>query len=199
MKNIFSLIIIALVFHLNSFSQTLTLETDNTGLQCHYMFIDITASGFPANVAAISLYINVDGNVVQYVSSQQTGSINGALLNQLGYNQIGLTWSNPSGEDINGNLLTLILHYDGGSSVLDWDQIYSSIALSDLTPITVSYVDGGVSEGSYTFNTYYVDAARPSSGNGLSWATAKKTITEVANLSLKPGEKVYIKSVVYNE
>jgi hypothetical protein len=198
MKKILSLIIITLTINLGSFSQTLTLETDNTGVRCHYMFIDITASGFPTNVGSITLFINIDGNVVQYIG-QQPGKII-ASVNQSGYNQIGISWTYEYGADINGRLLTLVLHYDGGATVLDWDnEPPCEVALSDLTVISCNYVNGAVSEGSYTFNTYYVDAARPSSGNGLTWATAKKTIQEAANLALKPGEKVYIKPGIYNE
>jgi hypothetical protein len=197
MKKIYLLIFTALVFNLNSKSQTFTLETDNTGLRCSYVLIDITASGFPANVAAITLFINVDGNVVHCIGNQ-SGTI-GAGVNQSSYNQIAIAWFFDQGADINGRLLTLILHYDGGTTALDWNQPTCEVTLSDLSTVSCSYVDGSVSEGSYTFNTYYVDAARLTSGNGLSWGTAFKTITEAANLSLKPGEKVLIKPGNYPE
>lgn len=50
-----------------------------------------------------------------------------------------------------------------------------------------------------SFTVYYVDAAVSSSGNGNSWATAKKTIEEAANLTLNPGDIVYIKPGTYPE
>ncbi len=198
MYKITILIIIILSFNFSSYSQTLTLETDNNGLQCQYVLIDVTASGFPANVGAFSLFINVDGNVVESIGKQ--GGLSGVSVNQSAYNQIGLVWSNPGGADIDGLITTLVLHYHGNSTVLDWDETSDEIVLTDLiTEITPTYVNGAVSEGSYTFNTYYVDASVTVSGSGLSWATAFKTITEAANLPLKTGEQVLIKPGTYNE
>ncbi len=49
------------------------------------------------------------------------------------------------------------------------------------------------------FSVYYVDAAVSSSGNGQSWGTAKKSIGEATNLSLNPGDIVYIKPGTYPE
>lgn len=198
MKKLYILIILALAFNHGLLSQTLTLEVDNTGLQCSYMFIDVTASGFPSNTAGITLFIDVDGNVVQSIGKQ-----NGTIVpnvNQSAYNEIGITWTNPSGASVNGLLLTLILHYNGGTSPLNWADSCEVVTSNLLDPpLTVSYVNGSVSEGSYTFNTYYVDAAVSSSGDGLSWGTAKKTITEAANLPLKPGEQVLIRPGNYPE
>jgi hypothetical protein len=198
MKNIFILIIIVLAFNFSSFSQTLTLEVDNTGLPCHYMFIDVTASGFPTNVAGISLFIDVNGDVVQCIGKQ-----NGVIspnVNQSEYNEIGIVWSNPAGASINGKLVTLVLHYDGGSSGLNWADSCEVVTNNLMDPpIICTYVNGSVSQGSYTFNTYYVDAARPSSGDGLSWGTAFKTIAEAANIPPKSGEQVLIKPGTYAE
>lgn len=50
-----------------------------------------------------------------------------------------------------------------------------------------------------SFSIYYVDAAVSSSGDGQSWATAKKTISEATNLNLNPGDIVYIKPGTYAE
>jgi hypothetical protein len=198
MKKFYILIVIALAFNLSSFSQTLTLETDNTGLPCSYMFIDITAAGFPTNTAGITLYIDVDGTIVQCIG-KQNGTIS-PNVNQSAYNEIGITWSNPSGSNINGLLLKLIIHYNGTTSPLNWADSCEIVTSNLLDPpISVTYVNGSVSEGSYTFNTYYVDAAVSSSGDGLSWGTAKKTITEAANLPLKPGEQVLIRAGNYPE
>ena len=46
---------------------------------------------------------------------------------------------------------------------------------------------------------YYVDAAVPASGNGLSWATAFKTIKEATQADLQPGATVWIRPGVYHE
>jgi hypothetical protein len=198
MKKLYILIVLALALDQGLLSQTLTLETDNTGLQCSYMFIDVTASGFPSNTAGITLFIDVDGTIVQCIGKQ-----NGTIVpnvNQSAYNEIGITWTNPSGASVNGLLLRLILHYNGNTSPLNWADSCEVVTSNLLDPpLTVSYVNGSVSEGSYTFNTYYVDAAVSSSGDGLSWGTAKKTITEAANLPLKPGEQVLIRPATYNE
>lgn len=198
MKKLFIIFLFLTAFHFTVISQTLTLETDNTGLPCHYMLIDVTANGFPTNVGAITLFIHVDGNVVQAFGAQ-AGKISPNVY-QSQYDSVGISWSNAGGADINGLTFRLVLHYDGGSCVLDWNEFHYDITLTDLvTKVTCSFVNGAVSQGTYTFNTYYVDAAVGSSGDGLSWATAKKTITEATNLPLKPGEKVLIRAGTYNE
>lgn len=51
----------------------------------------------------------------------------------------------------------------------------------------------------YSDDCYYVDAGRPVSGNGLSWRTAFKTISEAADIVPQPGKLVLIKPGVYHE
>jgi len=46
---------------------------------------------------------------------------------------------------------------------------------------------------------YFVDAAVPASGNGLSWDSAFKTIKEATKIDLLPGSIVWIKPGSYNE
>jgi len=46
---------------------------------------------------------------------------------------------------------------------------------------------------------YYVDAAMSASGDGLSWATAFKTIGEAAQANLQPGTIVWIRPGIYKE
>lgn len=46
---------------------------------------------------------------------------------------------------------------------------------------------------------YYVDASRPVSGNGRSWATAFKTISEAASLEPSAGKLVLVKPGTYHE
>jgi parallel beta-helix repeat protein len=75
-----------------------------------------------------------------------------------------------------------------------------------ITGITTDYW-GNSRDGSHpaigmhepTFSVYYVDGAVSSSGDGQSWATAKKTVSEAANLNLNPGEIVYIRPGTYPE
>lgn len=199
MKRLLIFTITALAFVHNINSQTLTLENDS-GLPCHYVKIDITASGFLTNVGAMTLFINTNGNQLQYVSK-----INGTIVPnvfQSEFNQIGISWSvGGSGANINGLLITLVLHFDGGPALMDWNEATCEIVTAQIppVPITTTFVNGTVTEGSYTFNTWYVDAARPASGDGLSWTTAFKTIQEAANIPPKAGEKVLIKPGTYNE
>jgi hypothetical protein len=48
-------------------------------------------------------------------------------------------------------------------------------------------------------NYYYVDGSVASSGDGISWATAWKTIAEANNYDLQPGNTVWIKNGTYIE
>jgi len=48
-------------------------------------------------------------------------------------------------------------------------------------------------------NEFFVDGSVSSSGNGLSWATAWKTITEANSYDLQPGNIVWIKNGTYIE
>ncbi|MCF8365039.1 MAG: right-handed parallel beta-helix repeat-containing protein [Bacteroidales bacterium] len=58
----------------------------------------------------------------------------------------------------------------------------------------------GIHEASFSnAPQYYVDANVSSSGNGLSWASAFKTIQEAADLNLQPGDVVNIKPGTYPE
>jgi hypothetical protein len=201
MKRFYVLIIIVLALNISAISQnTFTLQT-TTGLPCHYVNLTLTAANFPSTVGAVQLYINIDVDAVQLI-----GKINGVQspsVNQNSSGQILIQWNNLTGADINGLFVTLVLHYDGGSTVLDIDDVYSQVFLyTDLeNAIPVTFIDGGISEGSYTFNTYYVDKNSPAgnSGNGLSWASAFDQISDVNTLNLKPGEQVQIKPATYNE
>ena len=198
MKKIILLTSLALLFY-SLHSQTLSLTSVSNGLKCSYVQIEVWASGFPTNIGAVTLFIDVNGNVVECIGGK-AGTIT-VSANQSEYNEIGIVGQNINpltGVDINGKVCTLILHYNGGSSALNWADS-CDIVQTDFTPVYPTYINASVSEGSYTFNTYYVDASVASSGSGLSWGTAFKTITEAANLALKPGEKVLIKPGTYNE
>jgi hypothetical protein len=184
-----------------AFSQTYTIES-SSAQPCGFVELDITASGLPDSLGAISLYIDFNPQELQYLSAKNIYA--GFGVNQVTPGRIGLVWSTMNGyggEQIDGLLATIILHYNGGTAILDWNEtLCETVEITDLfNPVTCFYVNGAVTEGSYTYNTYYVDAARPASGNGLSWATAFKTITEATNVSLKPGEHVLIKPGTYNE
>lgn len=202
MKKIFSLVFLLFLMNYGLHSQTLSLTSVSNGLQCSYIQVEVWAAGFPDSIGAFTLFIDVDGNVVDCLGA--TTGTSSVSANQSEYNEIGIVGTNinpVSGIDINGKLCTLTLHYHGGSTGLNWADSCEVVTVDlEEPPVSITgYSNGNVSEGSYTFNTYYVDGSVAVSGSGLSWATAFKTITEAANLALKPGEKVLIKPNTYNE
>ncbi len=198
--------VISFIFILSSTlslqSQTITIQSNNTGLPCHYVNVVITASGFPTNIGSIYLVMDIDVNVVQYVS-RIIGTVPASGL-QVGQenNQIVISWNSLTGINMNGTMITLVLHYDGGTTTLDWADPYCQVFLaSDLVnPLPMTLVNGTVSPGSYTFNTYYVDYTSGNDGNsGLSWGSAFKTISRATNIPPKAGEQVIIKPNTYPE
>jgi hypothetical protein len=200
MKRIIALISTILVFQIQAFPQTITISNVSTGLPCHYISVPITVASFPSNIGSIYLVIAINNNAVQLVNKTY-GTLPTAGYIYQDNSQIILSWNNTTGISINGVLATLLLHYDGGTTVLDFNDPYCEIYVETdlLNPIPMTLVNGTVTEGSNTFHTYYVDAARPSSGDGLSWSTAFKTITEAANIPPKAGEQVQIKPGTYAE
>ena len=66
-----------------------------------------------------------------------------------------------------------------------------------LLPMVFIFLVLGIFQGFST--NYYVDGSVATSGNGLSWATALKTIQAAANLNLQPGDVVNIKPGTYPE
>lgn len=197
MKKIFILSLFLLFLINQSWSQGPSITAGNvTGLPCSFVQVDITAANYTTYAGGVSLYIDIDTNALRYIR-KISGTI-GPGVNQSG-NRIYIMWSAEHGANINGTLVSLIFHYHGTSAVLDWYEPYCEVVDTFITVIPTTYVNGSVTPMSYTYKTYYVDAAVTSSGNGLSWATAKKTIREATNLALKPGEQVWIKPGTYAE
>jgi hypothetical protein len=201
MKRILILLVISLTFYFSANSQTITINNNNTGLPCHYINVTLTAANFPVNIGSVYLVINIDVNAVQYTNRILGTLPSSGLYVAQDNSTIIISWNSTTGIDMNGTLITLVLHYDGGTTILDFADAYCQVFVETdlLNPIPMTLINGTVSEGSNTFNTYYVDAARPSSGNGLSWATAFKTISEAANIPPKAGEQVQIRAGNYAE
>jgi hypothetical protein len=205
MKKLIILVAIILSSVLSLQSQSITIENNSTGLPCHYINVVITASGFPTNIGSVYLVIDIDLNVVQYVSRIIGTLPSGGLAVGPEDSHITIQWTSPIGNtgiNINGTLITLVMHYDGGTSTLDWnDPSCQVFLLSDLNnPIPMTLVNGTVSPGPHTFNTYHVDQANGNDGNsGLSWGSAFKTISRAAGIPPKAGEQVLIKPNTYNE
>jgi hypothetical protein len=177
-------------------SQTLTLP-DNTSYPCGNMDFPVVAAGFPSNVGAATIYINLDTNYVSYLG-YTPGTLFGALIFfNAEDSRVGVSFSYPPGLDPDGTMFTLHLYYKKGTSIIDFDEDVSEFAEVDFDPIPVTYTDG--SAGPMPRTDYYVDAAASPGGDGLSWGTAFQTITAAANAALDRGDHVTIRPGTYNE
>ena len=199
MKKNFLWTVLLVLVSLIASSQTMTL-TDGEGINCSTVSIDMDATGFPSNVAAISLEIEYNDEVLSY-ESYISGTLDPAtslffIINQTD-NQLNIQWNSFTGQPIDGTCLTLTFNYYGGSEVLDFDEVNCEISDVNLTPISTTYVNGSVSN--YTNDTIYVDGTVASSGDGQSWSAAYKTISEALAEDLKGGDQVLIKPGTYAE
>jgi hypothetical protein len=186
--------LLILFVNLSSYSQTFTVE-DDTAANCQAASVDVLASGFPNDVAAITLYIDYDSTVVSY-SSFTSGTI-GPLVNAIP-GRVGISWFNfTSGQPIDGIMFTLHFDYSSGSAVFDLDENSTDVTDINLNPITANHINGSINP--LPADTIYVDASVGSSGDGQGWATALKTIGEAANLPLNAGDKILVKPGTYAE
>lgn len=143
-RKIYILLTVFLAMAFNLQAQTAQIEsvTANPGDAVSF---DIDVAGLPPNVGAVSLFIGYDPNVLTFTGStgsQLTGYI---LNNMIATNQIGIQWTNPAGEDINGTLLTLNFQYSplGGTCDLTFNPgcEFTDILLN---PVTVAYTNGDI-------------------------------------------------------
>jgi hypothetical protein len=187
-------ILTIIVFSLKIQGQTVVIP-DQTAQNCQIVSFAVTASGFPTNMAAASLFIPLDTTVLDFVSAVP-GTLGGALVALSPQLILGITWSSAGGPvNINGTLVTLNFLYRGGTTnlnVLEGD--FTTVLLQSVFP---TYDNGSVSP--LPLLTYHVDGAVVASGDGLSWGTALKKISEAANKPLKGGETVLIKPGTYND
>jgi len=106
---------------------------------------DIDVAGLPSNVGAVSLFIGYDPNVLTFTGSTGTQLTGYILNNMVGTNQIGIQWTNPLGEDINGTLVTLNFNYStlGGTCDLTFDPgcEFADILLNS---VAVTYTNGSI-------------------------------------------------------
>jgi hypothetical protein len=103
-------------------------------------------SGFPSNGGAVSLKIEYDDNLLEYIdyTSAQSFLIN---PNYLGNSVIALSWSNfAGGANLNGTFITLNFTYNGGfSNTLMFIENVCEIANVSGVPFTgVTYVNGSI-------------------------------------------------------
>lgn len=135
-------VLLALSFGVKAQTAQIGTQTASPGASVSF---DIDVADLPTNVGAVSLFIGYDPNVLTFTGStgdQLTGYV---LNNMIGTNQVGIQWTNPSGEDINGTLLTLHFQYNplGGSCDITFNPgcEFTDILLE---PITVAYTNGGI-------------------------------------------------------
>jgi hypothetical protein len=195
MKRLILSAIFSLSFCLVNLSAQTVLISAYTALPTQTISVPVTASGFPNNIGSVELRILVNTSVVQCTGYTQ-GTLTGGILVNVNANPIVISWITGA-TSINGTMITLNFKYKGGTTALDLTsacEIVSGVVPFDVIPTT--YTDGSMSAKATT--TYYVDETVSSSGNGLSWATALKKISEATNKSLQPGDKVLIDWGNYN-
>ncbi len=188
MKKLFTPVLIILVLLITEVNaQTVTLSSQSA-LPGQTISFPIVASGFTTNVGNVSLRININLASLQY-TGHTPGTLSGYGINLVG-NQIRIEWSFETGVNVNGTMMTLHFKYCGENSALDFTSACEMNSAVPIEIIPVNYVDGSI--GPKATTTYYVDESVSSSGNGLSWGTALKKISEATNKPLLPGDKVLI-------
>ena len=143
-KKIYLLLSVLLAWSFNLKAQTAEIESI-TATPGDNVTFDITVAGFPSNVGAISLFIGYDPNVLTFTGTT-AGTITGYFVNNMtGSNQVGIQWTNPSGQSIDGVLLTLNFDYSqlGGMCDLTFN---AGCEFADilLNTITVAYTPGHI-------------------------------------------------------
>ncbi len=145
-RKIYLLLTVFLAMAFNLKAQTAQIEsiTANPGDAVSF---DIDVAGLPADVAAVSLFIGYDANVLTFTGSTGGELGTGYILNNMvGSSQIGIQWTDYlGGDDINGTLLTLNFQYNaiGGSCELTFDPGCEFTDIN-LNPVTVAYTNGAI-------------------------------------------------------
>ena len=200
---IYSFIFFILILHQLSFGQSISIPPQ-TSFPCQTVSFPVNASDFPVDdVGAISLFIYVNPAVISYVN-HTPGTLSGyGLYYNASLGRISISWSfsptippTPS-PNINGTLLTIDFQYYGDQGSLSFG---AGCDVSAIGPppdeIPTTFINGTI--GAVPETIYYVDYNAPAGGNGLSWGTALRKISESANKTLKPGDKVLIRPGNYN-
>ena len=144
-RKIYLLLTVLMAWSFSLKAQTAQIEsiTANPG---DAVTFDIDVAALPTDVGAVSLYIGYDPNVLTFTGST-AGTMTGYFINNMvGSNQVGIQWSDPSGADLNGTLLTLNFQYSGlgGECDVTFDPGCEFTDIS-LNPVTVAYTNGNIS------------------------------------------------------
>ena len=143
-KKIYLLLIALLAWSMNSIAQTAEIESVTAAPGASVTF-DLDVASFPSNVGAISLFIGYDPNVLTFTGTT-SGTISGYIVNDMtGTSQVGIQWTNPAGQGIDGTLLTLEFTYGvlGGTCDLTFDAgcEFTDILLNN---IATGYTNGNI-------------------------------------------------------
>jgi hypothetical protein len=143
-RKIYILLTVLLAWSFGLKAQTAEIESLTATPGAPVSF-DITVADFPSNVGAISMFIGYDADVLTFTGTT-AGTISGYISNNMtGTEQVGIQWTNPGGQAINGTLLTLNFTYNvlGGECDLTFDA-GTEFTENDLDPITVAYTYGHI-------------------------------------------------------
>jgi hypothetical protein len=194
--------LLLLIFYSKPFAQTISISP-KTSFPCQTVSFPVVASGFPVDdVGAITLYIYVNPSKIAYINNTP-GTISGyGFSYTAGLGRIIISWSytppSPPPPNINGTLLTLNFQYYGGLDTLKFGPLCDISSIGPpIEDIPTTYTNGLM--GPMPTTTYYVDGGVLSSGDGLSWGTALKKISEATNKPLAAADNVLIKPYSYND
>jgi hypothetical protein len=145
-RKIYLLLTVLLAWSFNLKAQTAQIEsiTANPGSAVSF---NLDIAGLPTNVGAVSLFIGYDPNVLTFSGSALGDpDFSGYFINNMvASHQIGIQWTNPSGADINGTLLTLNFQYNtlGGSCALTFDAGCEFTDIN-LEPVLLTFTNGSI-------------------------------------------------------
>jgi hypothetical protein len=103
--------------------------------------VGITAAGFPENVGAVTLFIGYNPAHLTFLNLSP-GTISGAYAYVSSPGVLGITWTNPGGQGIDGIIFTMNFDYHFGSSAITFD------GGCDITDITLTEIPTTFNDGS---------------------------------------------------
>ncbi|MCF8399511.1 MAG: hypothetical protein K9G58_15170 [Bacteroidales bacterium] len=150
-RKIIYLIILLLFGVQNVWSQTVQIEDAVRSPGEIYVQVDmLNFTGADGDVAAVTLYIEYDSDLLSFVDIENTQLSGSWEANYLANeDELRITYFAPggSGYDINGKLLDIEFEYAGGFSTdVSFITADCEIINSTFAPIVASYVDGSVSQ-----------------------------------------------------
>lgn len=104
--------------------------------------VGISASGYPENVGAVTLYIGYNPAHLTFLNLSP-GTISGASAYVSSPGILGITWTSTGGQSIDGIIFTMNFDYNFGSSAITFEG-GCDIADITLTEIPTTYNDGSI-------------------------------------------------------